>query len=163
MMAPDRLVAIREYDYASLADDDLRCLADADIPAYLSDAYDPELPGRRHRHGGSVALRVPESAAERALSLLPEPPPRLLDPTARLEAQFKCPRCGSASSTPRRPYALIGFLVGVAAGVWFSAHDNVAAAVIAPIGAMVLGGLIESRIPKWRCNVCGKTWSNEGS
>jgi len=147
---PEPLVTIRYYDTPEEARRDQRILGRAGITVYVGGG--PRGGMRFRMPAGEI--RVPESQAERALSLLPPQPPNLLAPP---EVPSVCPWCGSDRARYAGAVArILGFLgIFTAASLTVRRHFELAALV----GCCTVFAI-------WRANIggdlvcanCGRQW-----
>ena len=146
-MLPSRLVAVRRYPLAELADDDHRVLLDAGIAAYVK--------GSRFLPGDAT-LVVPEEqleAARQALASSPE-----IEPNSPNDPAFRCPHCGSNAVDPRPPYALLTILGGGIVTVALFWYDRGQFVFVAGLATAVLATAVFGLAARWRCRACDRRY-----
>ena len=146
-LLPTSLVVVRRLPnlnagspgYAAIYSEEQRQLADAGITSYV-----------KLDRIGSIVLVVPEEQAAAARRLLGDSPELL-----KHRLPPPCPRCHTFHPAARAPYELLPIGIGVlAAGGLAVAGFMGLAFAIAAIG-VVVGAVVTSHMPPWRCHACG--------
>jgi hypothetical protein len=148
MPIPERLVAIRTYDSPQLAEGDLAILAESGINGDIVSSF--------IRHRMRSELRVPETAVDEAMDLLPPELPTVSEELNQVGAP--CAHCGGTGQHVTSPATRTVLIAGAVLALWALVNGRVNAAIITMFATLAVAAPIRVLTRHYRCDRCGRRW-----